>query len=319
MAAKRKPRPSSSQPVTLHRFFSGPGQARDAGAKPKLSQEVIVIDSDDELEPGVDGKGDPACTSYASYAPSKRRRTGSSGDIEVVGDRTVEPIPSSVSDILLFGKPSALLRLPREANIPVSSNSHRILNGQASSSSTTLDDDWNMGDDEQPIADSEPIRELETALPSNTPAIDGCQLTSCPMCEVAFDNSSLQVRTHSHLLTVYLTPSSIWRTTSIDASTRPQHPFRISSHQITRMQSTQDYAAVAAAAKRMGMHSTYSCPLTRRAMHGRKLPSWRTVTLDRRRRTAGEGKPHFTRSCKECPSLSTHFDTVRYPVSPRIS
>ena len=218
MAAKRKYRPS--QPVTLHRFFPGPGR----GAKPKphtfVSQEVIVIDSDDELDvlPRQEDTARP------SNPPLKRRKSEGSSDVDVVGDRIVEPKSSSTdrknaqapsndgsleinqtveSDISLFGKPSALLLPPcnlepdETSGLPQTlANAHPSTPHVASSGID--DDDWNMGDDEQLIIDNipnddEPVEDAETALTSNAPVIDvddDLQLTTCPMCETVFGDMS---------------------------------------------------------------------------------------------------------------------------------
>ena len=222
MATKRKFRPS--QPVTLHRFFPGPGR----GAKPKqrtfVSQEVIVIDSDDELDilPTQEDTARP------TNLPLKRRRSKGSSDVDVVGDRIVEPSSSSTdrknaqspsrpngdqlqrveSDISLFGKPALLLPPcdlgPNETSgLPqILANVHPSTPAVASSGIESTDDDWNMGDDEQLMMDNvpnedEPVEDAGTTLTSNALAIDdGLQLITCPICETAFSDVSPLVSIH---------------------------------------------------------------------------------------------------------------------------
>ncbi|KAF7356369.1 DNA cross-link repair protein PSO2/SNM1 [Mycena venus] len=228
-----KTKPKDKSAVTLHNFFTSPGAGsskkpntpKTASKKstPSTSdkrksvhnpKEIIIIDSDSDVEVEV-----------VSTVQKKRRRSGSSSDVEVLPNTPIKRVNTAASappalpePTLSFGRPSALLISKSESSVSLSFGSpSTLLGGPAPTVSTLLfgnpsslllgncpspngteleaddapmdfggDDEWGMGDDEMGVNPDDD--DDDGSMQIDDPG--SVEVYSCPLCQKVLDDLS---------------------------------------------------------------------------------------------------------------------------------
>jgi hypothetical protein len=240
MAPQKKAKKSKDKSaLTLHKFFTSPGAGPSQKPNPPKSskkstpnkrkavsdpKEIIVIDSDSDVEVGV------------IRTTQKKRRRSESVELLPNGPQAIKRVntvasalpalAATVGPTLSFGKPSALLSESGPATPSVSFGvPSALLAGGPTARSTSLfgmpssllpdqpafvsddcpspavtevnagmdfvgEDDWGMGDDEIGV---NPDDDDDEATQIDEP--DAVEVSSCPLCQKVLEELSETVRT----------------------------------------------------------------------------------------------------------------------------
>jgi hypothetical protein len=189
-----------------------------------------------------------------------------------------------------------------------------------------LDDEWGTGDDELVQANGVEVDgaleltddEVEAILKPEGESSGTSEETTdqCPFCGITLTSLSTSVsfscaichRLGSRIL-IYRAHSR----TSLPAVTRfPPQPLRLLHLarliiRLRRRRRTRERG------RSVVTHSRYSCPRTRRIMHGRKPRLWKIAISGQRKQTEGAERPLSSKFCKACPSPSMLSAMVKFP------
>ena len=189
-----------------------------------------------------------------------------------------------------------------------------------------IDDEWGTGDDELVQANGAEVDgaleltddEIEAILKpeGESPATSEETTDQCPFCGITLSSLSTLVSFLVRSAIVFAHEYYIIRTCShtlLPAVTRfplqllrPPHLSRL----ITRLRHRHRPGERGQSA---ATHSRYSCPRTRRIMHGRKPRLWKIAVSGQRKQTEGAERPLSTKFCKACPSLLMPSAMVKFP------
>jgi hypothetical protein len=189
-----------------------------------------------------------------------------------------------------------------------------------------IDDEWGTGDDELVQANGVEVDgaleftddEVEAILKpkDESPATSEETTDQCPFCGITLTSLSTRVSFLARSAIVLAYGYCIIRTcghTLLPAVTcfplqllRLLHLYRLTTRLRRRHRPRERGQSPAT-------HSRYSCPRTRRIMHGMKPRLWKIAVSGQQKQTEGAERPLSTKFCKACPSPSMLSAMVKFP------
>lgn len=191
-----------------------------------------------------------------------------------------------------------------------------------------IDDEWGTGDDELVHEDGAEVDgaleltddEIEAILkPEGESLVTSEETTDqCPFCGITLTSLSTPVSFLARSAVVLTHEFCVIRTCShtLPAVTRfPVQLLRLLhlSPHLSRLTTRIRRRRPKERGQSVAMHFRYSCPHTRRIMHGRKPRLWKIAVSGQPKQMEGAERPLSTKFCKACPSLSMLFVMVKFP------
>lgn len=283
---------------------------------------------------------DVAQCKHDASSLGKKAKMESGPKLDDFGTQDLSIFSQDDSPFAEFGKPQLLIPVDEDPNSQDDPHPHCPLLGiqddspgvfptnlaQADSDNIiNIHDEWGTGDDElakMNLAEVDDVLELTDddeiqealKLEDEAPATSGDTLDQCPFCGITLANASLLVSSISRSVIVLPLRFHIraCSPTLLVAMTRfPLWLLRIYhlSHLTIHLHHQHHPEAKG---QLTATHSRYSCPRTKRTMHGRKLKLQKIAISGQQRQTEGVGRPPFTKSYKACPLPSMLSATVKF-------